>query len=302
MSSTSLSGGLASQHVDKMYTCSARLGRLVYEQKQNALSIGLGMLTTIKYIFLTAVRDWFFIGLSTLIMLSVGISYFLGGTALVEQQQMIDVYIAGSSRVILMIGMIVFVCFHVRRSFENREVEVILTRPISRSSFVFSYWVGFIILAIMVVVPLALAMGFFLDVDIKGLAFWSLSIIFESFVVIAFALACSLILQSAVSSVLVSFCFYVIARMMGFFTAVIDKPDLIRDLSWSWIMENILTASSILLPRLDLFGKSKWLVYGMSSDVALWITDMIPVFVVQTLVYVPLLLFMAIYDFKRRQF
>ena len=260
------------------------------------------MNTTIKYIFLTAIRDWLFIGLSGAILLAVGISFFLGGTALVEQGQMIVVYATGAARVILVIGLIVFVCFHVRRSFENREVEVILTKPVSRSSFVFSYWAGFAMLAVIVVIPLTILVFLMMDVNFFGMLIWSLSLIFESLIVVAFALACSLMLQSAVSSVMVSFGFYFIARMMGFFTAIIDKPAILRDVSWAWVMENVLTATSIVLPRLDLFGNSKWLVYGVGSDANLWLWDSLPVFVVQSIVYVPLLLLMAIFDFKRRQF
>lgn len=260
------------------------------------------METTIRYIFLTAIRDWLFIGLSIGILLAVGIAFFLGGTALVEQGHMVIVYTSGAARVILSIGLIVFVCFHVRRSFDNREVEVILTRPISRSAFVFSYWAGFAMLAILVTVPLSILMFLILDVNFMGLLFWTLSLIFEVILVIAFALACSLILQSAVSAVMVSFAFYFISRMMGFFVAIIDKPAVIRELSWGWVMENILTVSSIVLPRLDLFGKSKWLVYGIKSEVNIWFWDFLPVFFAQTMIFIPLLLFMAIYDFKRRQF
>lgn len=215
---------------------------------------------------------------------------------------MIVVYASGSARVILIVGLIVFVCFHVRRAFDNREVEVILTRPISRSSFVFSYWAGFAMLAVLIIIPLTIFVGAIMDVSIQGLLFWSTSLIFEALLVVAFALACSLILQSAVSSVMVSFGFYFVSRMMGFFVAIIDKASTLRDLSWNWVMENILTVSSVALPRLDLFGKSKWLVYGTESDINVWLWDIVPIFILQTAVYVPLLLFMAIYDFKRRQF
>lgn len=260
------------------------------------------MNTTIRYIFLTAVRDWLFIGLSAAILLAIGLSFFLGGTALVEQQEMTIVYASGASRVILIVGLIVFVCFHVRRAFDNREVEVILTRPISRSVFVFSYWAGFAMLAVLITIPLVLLMAFVLNVSIKGLLFWGLSVLLEAFLVVAFALACSLILQSAVSSVLVSFTFYFISRMMGFFAAIIDKPAVMRDISWSWVMENVLTVSSVALPRLDLFGKSKWLIYGTASDANIFLMDIVPVFLVQSVIFVPLLLFMGIYDFRRRQF
>ncbi len=260
------------------------------------------MSTTIRYIFITAVRDWLFIGLFFSILAAVGISLFLGGTALVEQEVMTIVYAAGASRVILLVGLIVFVCFHVRRAFDNREVEVMLTKPISRTSFVFSYWAGFAVVSALFVLPVSVMMWLLMDVDLVGLLFWSVSLALEALLVVAFALACSLILTSAVTSVLVSFGFYLISRMMGFFTFIIERSVMKFDLSWGWLTENLLAVTSIILPRLDLFGNSKWLVYGIRVDQQVWLLEMIPVFLPQTLIYVPLLLFMAMFDFKRRQF
>ena len=57
----------------------------------------------------------------------------------------------------------------------------------------------------------------------------------------------------------------------------------------------LLAGTAMLLPRLDLFGKTSWLLYGFEMQ-GLW------AFVLQSAVYVPLLLMMAMYDFTRRQF
>lgn len=262
------------------------------------------MWTTVKYVFLTAVRDWLFIGLFAAIVFAAGVSMFLGHTALSEQQQMTIAYVAASARAILLIGMIVFVCFHVRRAFDQREIEVILTRPISRSSFVLAYWAGFTLIALLAIIPVSILILSTLDVDMLGWAIWSLSLFCEATLVIAFALAASLILRSAVSSVLISFGFYLISRLMGFFTAVIDKPDTVRDFSLNYMVETMIKLASMILPRLDLYSGSKWLIYGPHSDVYLWWewAEFIPVFVAQSLVFVPLLLAMAIYDFTRKQF
>ena len=94
----------------------------------------------IRYILLTASRDWLFLGLMILIVIAAGISMFLGSTALSEQSLMQVAYISGSARLILIIGMILFICFHIRRSFDNREIEFNLSRPISRSKFVLAYF------------------------------------------------------------------------------------------------------------------------------------------------------------------
>lgn len=253
--------------------------------------------TTVRYIFLTAIRDWLFAGLFAAMFVAFGISLFMGGTALVEESQMSISFIGGSTRVILLVGLITFVCFHVRRAFENREVEVILSRPISRTTFVVAYWLGFAVVALLLIAPLLLGMALLLHgIALDGLIYWGASLILEAFIVVAFALFCALILRSAVSAVLLCFSFYFISRMMGFFLYVIDTPHMFKNLDFGWITGQGLRFVSAVLPRLDLYGQSKWLIYGVAGDTT-W-----QLFVIQTCIYVPLLLAAALFDFKRKQF
>lgn len=275
------------------------------------------MRTTIRYILLTALRDWLFIGLFVAIFIAFGVSAFLGGTAITEENQMTTTFISGSTRLILLVGLIVFVCFHVRRAFDNREIEVIISRPISRTEFVFAYWLGFAVVSLIPVIILTIAIGVYsgiLSDSIKpsidasfvgltpasskliGLIYWGISLAMETFFVVAFALFSSLILRSAVTSVLLCFGFYIISRMMGFFLYVLQKPYLFNNFKFGAMMEKLLFSVSTILPRLDLFSKSKWLIYGVANDTA-YLT-----FIPQTLIYVPLLLLAAIFDFKRKQF
>ncbi len=253
------------------------------------------MSTTIRYILITAFRDWLFLGLFLVLMIAFGISGFLGDTALVEEAQMSLSYAAGSTRVILLVGLIVFVCFHVRTAFANREIELILSRPISRHVFVISYWMGFSFVATILVVALTLAISF-MEIDHTGLLYWSLSMIMESLFIVAFALSTSLILRSAVSSVLFCFSFYFVSRMMGFFLFILDAPHHFANFNVDGITSRLIWLISTILPRLDLYGKSEWLIYGVANDTNYQF------FIGQTIVYVPLLLLMAIYDFKRKQF
>src|SRR5271169_3288627 len=97
------------------------------------------MLTNIRYILITALRDWLFIGLLVSILFASFISATLGSTALVEENEMTIAVAAGSSRLILMIGLIVFVCFHIRNAFDTKEIDVILSRPNTRSNLIISY-------------------------------------------------------------------------------------------------------------------------------------------------------------------
>lgn len=255
------------------------------------------MPTIIRYTLLTASRDLLFIGLCALIFIAYGFSVFVGNTALVEQQQMSLAYFAGSSRIILVTGLIVFVCFHVRRAFDNREVESILSKPVSRSGFVVSYWLGFAIMAVIAALPAIGIIAFLNTPDLTGLAYWSLSLILEISLVMAFALVSSLIMKSAVSAVMSTCAFYLISRLMGFFTIAMDNPtSLLGSSPFAAMLEMILKFISTILPRLDMFAKSEWLIYGVAGQNDLWI------FPAQSVIYILLLLAMAIFDFKRKQF
>ncbi|MFT6105977.1 MAG: hypothetical protein ACJATL_000191 [Rickettsiales bacterium] len=254
------------------------------------------MNSILKYILLTAIRDRLYVGLFITLLTAFGISSVLGSASLVEQAQTTISYVAGSSRTIFMVGMILFVCFYVRKTFENREVEFVLSKSISRHSFIFAYLLGFVLVALIVIIPLS-ALLFFMKANVVGLIYWVTSLILESIIIITFSLLSALILRSAVSSVIASLGFYIISRMMGFFVLSVKIPQSLSDfVTLDRILNSVLKIISVAFPRLDLYGKSEWLIYG-----AVNMTD-VYIILVQSIIYIPLMIFMAFYDFNRKQF
>lgn len=258
----------------------------------NKIEIVIDMNTIIRSNILTAVRDWLFIGLIITCILDIMVSMFMGNTALTEQHQMSLTYMSGSIRVTIVLGMILFVCFHVRKSFETKEIDLILSRPISRINFIIAYWLSFVIISVLVILPILIIMAtltnaFTTETTIGGFLYWSASLIMETSLLIAYALVSSLILRSAVSAVLSCFAFYAISRLIGFFVAVIPEYK-------QGIPNQVLEIISAVLPRLDLFSKSEWLLYDVSGANNIWI--------IQGLIYIPIMLLMAITDFTRKEF
>ncbi|MFT6331723.1 MAG: hypothetical protein ACJAW3_000040 [Lentimonas sp.] len=254
------------------------------------------MNSILKYILLTALRDRLYVGLFVILLAAFGISSLVGGTVLVEQIQAKLTYVAGSSRLIFAVGMILFVCFYVRKSFEHREVEFILSKSISRHSFILAYLSGFILVALLIILPL-IGLLFLMKANVIGLLYWSLSVILETFIIITFCLLASLILKSAVAAVLASLGFYIMSRMMGFFVLTIEIPSAASNFSsLDSILKAVLKFISVAFPRIDLFSKSEWLIYGVTdySEITLILT--------QSIIYIPLLVLMALYDFNRKQF
>ena len=254
------------------------------------------MKATIKYIILTAIRDKLFLGLFIVAILVIGVSKFLGITALSEQQQMAIVYATGAVRFLVIFGLILFISIHIRRFFETREIEVILTHPISRTKFILSYWIATIFITVLIAIPIIIGTTLIVGViNWQGFALWSVSLVLEGVLVSAIALFGSLILKSSVSSVIFTSCFYALARMSAFIMATADSPIVQSNALIKYIAKPIFLAISAVMPRLDQFSQTSWVVYGFENNLYGFI-------LLQTAIYTALLLSASIIDFRKKEF
>ncbi|MDX2113446.1 MAG: hypothetical protein SFW63_06925 [Alphaproteobacteria bacterium] len=252
------------------------------------------MKTNIRYILITALRDWLFIGLIVGVLVATAISATLGSTAFIEEKEMTMTFAAGSSRLMLMVGLIVFVCFHIRNAFDTKEIDVILSRPITRANLVIAYWLGFSLVALLLVVPIVGILAAIGPISWPGFIGWSVSLLMEAVLVVALALFSAFTLRSAVTSVLACMGFYVLSRMMAFFVFTVESP-MFSELKFI-AFKYTLIAISTIIPRLDFFAQSEWLSYGLPSSQS-W-----QLFMAQVVIFVPLLLLATMADFRRKQF
>lgn len=254
------------------------------------------MFTNIRYVLLTAIRDRLFAGLLVGIIFATYISSAMGSTAMLEPQQMTIAFAAAASRVIVMVGIIVFIAFHIRGAFESREIDLLLSRPISRTRLVLSYWLGFAVVASLLCLPAMLVLAYLGILDAKGYALWCLSLLVESWLVVSVTLFAAVTLKSGVVTVLTGLGFYTLARMIGFFAATAKTGMLFESQTVNMVARWVMKAISALMPRLDFFGKGSWLVYGYETLDALWLC------LAQGAVFIPLLVAATVIDFRRKQF
>lgn len=248
------------------------------------------MFKQVRYILLTAQRDFLFFALAMAITASVALSLFLGSNSVSEQSETALVFAASVARAILILGLTIFTAFSISRFFDNKEIDVMLVRPVSRANFVLSFWIGFSMIALLFVIFTSFTLFMFSKPDLYGFIVWAASLLLETMTVLALTLAASLILRSAISAVLLSLGFYILSRLSGFILMIVTKPgpDLIEN--------QLFMVVSSVMPRFDLFAKTEWLIYGVSE------TSDIVLFSVQAIIFVAFLLALAIYDFKRKEF
>ena len=255
------------------------------------------MRATFRYVLLTAVRDRFPVAILTALLAATAICALMGASTLTEGHETGLANAGEFYRAILVLGLVTFVSFHVRTLHETREIEAILSRPISRSAFVLAYYCAFACLAAALALITAPMMMVVLSARGIGVAEWLASMVLESWIVAALALFCAMALQSATAAVIVGLGFYLLGRTAQFFLAIaISGTGATDSDSMNRGAQGIMIIIATIMPRLDLFGQSRWLVYGPGGG---WGIDIL---LLQTAIYVPLLLAATARDLHVRRF
>lgn len=241
-------------------------------------------------------RDRLLATLLGIILLGIFLSLFMSSAALIEKDLFTVVYLAASLRLFGLFGVILFIVFFIRRSFEARDVEYLLTRPVSRTSFILSHSVGFSIIAVLVAVILSAGIGYltYKTGDFTGALYWSTGLICEYLLMANAALFFAMVLSSPTAAALSTFGLYVLGRMMGQLLIIAKIPP--GDVPGYQLLANLFKMISMIIPRLDLMTQTSWLLYGVHDVKAYGFI------LIQTFVFLFLILLASLIDLRRRQF
>lgn len=251
-------------------------------------------LSLITYVWKAAIRDRLIIAMLVMVGLSASLSIFMASAAITEQDQFAAVFSSGSLRVLGVLGLALFVCFFIRRSFDSRDIEFLLSRPISRTQFIVSYAMAFSSLAVLIGAACALCLYTISPTIVsQGFWLWSLSILIENIIMVNIAFFFAMMLSSASTAVLSVLAFYVLARMMGQILGILDTGG---GAVSSQGLEIAMQVVSVITPRLDLLGQTSWLIYGADVGISFMFV------LVQGGVFLFMVLCAALIDLFTRQF
>ena len=248
----------------------------------------------IRFVITAAIRDRLIIALFLLLIMAISMSIFMGSAAITEQDQFLAVFSAGTIRIINVIGLVLFIVFFIRRSFETRDIEFLLSRPISRIQVIVSFAAGFsIIAAVLGLVSGICVMALSPHLYSDGHLLWTLSLMVENIIMVNAALFFSMILSSAASGAFAVCGFYVLARMMSQILGIIDSNKMSTAME---PLEIVMQTISAVMPRLDLMAQTSWLVYDVDQQIGYGFV------ITQGVLYAGLLLLAALIDMQRRKF
>lgn len=250
----------------------------------------------IQYVLLGAIRDRLVLSILILMAMGASLSIFLGSSAIIEKDQFTVVFASGGLRVANVVGLILFIVFFIRKSFETKDIEFLLSRPIGRLTLVGSYFTAFTLIAIVLgLLTGALVSAISPNMITNGHILWTLSICAENIIMVSVAFFFSMVLTSAASAAMAVLGFYILCRMMGQILGITGVTQISTDKS-SEIMEYIVETISIFLPRLDLMGQTSWLVYGADGTIGAGFILM------QSAIFSTLIIGACMFDLSRRQF
>ena len=268
----------------------------------------------VQYILTAAVRDKLLLTLFLMIVTGAAVAIFLGSASVTEKESFALVFGSAGLRFLSVIGLVLFCCFYIRRSFDTKEVEFLLARPISRLTFLFSHAAAFIILSLVIGLATFVAVALIGKPNIEGLVLWGASIIFELMMMSTAALFFSMVVSSAAGSALATLGLYVLARLIGMLIGIAQQAP--ENIFYA-ILNNIMNLVSVFIPRLDITGQTSWLVYGytgsggnleLARDAGVFAQKIVEVLgapgfiLTQGLFFTAILLAAAAFDFVRREF
>lgn len=248
----------------------------------------------VRYVLTAALRDRFLQTFAALLVVATSLSLFLSSAAVIEQAQFALVFTAGALRLLACLALVLFVVFFIRRSFEMKDVDFLLSRPVSRLSYILSHALAFsglaLVFSLLCGLVLAGVAGFHFPV---AFCLWMLSVAMEAVIMVNVALFFSMVLSSPVMAALASLGLYVLGRMMGQILGIIDAHDAAK----ASFLDIPMQIVSLVMPRLDLLGQTSWLVYGLEQGGAglVYILG-------QGAVFIVLILAASLFDLVRRQF
>lgn len=179
------------------------------------------------------------------------------------------------------------------REFNDKVLELMLSLDLPRAAYLAGKFIGYASLgagfAAVVSLPLLLMS------PPQNVLLWACTHVLELWMVAAFALFCITTFSQLLPAATFVLAFYLLARSITAIQLVsqstLVEPGLANDFA-----EFLVKAIALLLPRLDAFTQTAWLIDTPANPLALAAAGM------QTVIFVTLLLSAAMFDLHRKNF
>jgi ABC-type transport system involved in multi-copper enzyme maturation permease subunit len=231
-----------------------------------------------------------------IVLMVVGLAFalFVKQLATMESVAIETAFIAALYRLGSVFLLTIFIITAQIRETNDKGLDLLLSLPISRAHFFAGKFLGYAVCALIAAALISLPLT--LLVPLMQVFAWGGSLALELLIITAASLFFVLTLAHSMSSLVSVMALYLLSRTMAALqlmgaTSLVETSGVVRQ-----ITNGILNAIALLLPRLDLFTQTSWLVNHVGGMADL------PTLALQTLIYISLLVGAALFDLYRKNY
>ncbi len=225
--------------------------------------------------------------------IAMALSVFVGEITITETQQTQAAITAAFLRIAIIFFLSLFTINSILRDINDRMLLLYFSLPISRPVFVLGKFMGFACLATLFCLIASALLSLYSNFEVAFL--WGFSLLMESWLIIAFSLLCSFSLGQVTIAFAAVTGIYLLSRSLTAIILMAHNPlKVYSDSVSQQFIQGFISVLDYLLPRLDKFTRTDWLMYGTVS------TEEINFILQQTIIYLCLLLAAAFLDFYRK--
>ncbi len=247
-----------------------------------------------RFTLLEALRNRLFWLLVIILVTAVSLAGFVGALAITESVQVQTAFLGALLRASAVIVVSLFVISSGVRELNDKGTEFVLALAIPRASYYFGKLLGFSSFAFLAAGLLAL--GLLPYVPVMQVLYWAVSMGCELLIVTAFSLLCLVTLRQVTVALSAVLAFYVLSRTVAAIQLIGSGPLADAGSLSQQLMNGVVETLAFVLPSLERFTASEWLVYHTGG----W--HDLTFIAGQTAVYLLLLSGAALFDLYRRSF
>jgi ABC-type transport system involved in multi-copper enzyme maturation permease subunit len=250
--------------------------------------------TIARYTALEALRTRYIWLVLALVGAGMAIAAFTGDLAITETAQTRAAISAAILRFAAVLLVMLFVTTSVQRDFSDKSVELMLSLPLPRSGYYLGKLTGYALVAVITAVPLC-GLVLFLAPGAASLV-WGLSLMLELLLVCAVSLLFAFAFNQVTAAIAASLLFYMLGRSIAAIQLMAHGPLADQAQASQQLMTGLVDVLAYLLPDLDRFSQSAWLVYAGDAG-----SHLAPL-AVQAVIYLALISAVALFDLNRKNF
>lgn len=241
-----------------------------------------------------ALRSKLLLLIISALIASFTLAIFLGEVAITESVQIQVGVLAALLRFGAILIIALFTINSMVREFNDKTLMLLLSTRLQRWAYVMGRFLGFASIAAGTSLIFTLSLLMFAPLDV--VIAWGTSLACELFIVIAFCLLCVFTMEQTPTAFASVLGFYLLSRIMSALLLIGSSPLVANATPAHQFIQYFMTGLSYLLPDLDRFTQTAWLMNG-----AIHANDLF--FILgQTVTYLLLLVAATMFDVYRKNF